>query len=133
MIQISQQNKTGFLNFSPKKPSEWLKTSAMVTFRGKIILLVTMILISTLQAQNPIVPPGIYMADPAAHVWKDGKLYLYCSVDESTDYYCSKKYHVLSTRDMLQWQLYKNTFASAGENDEVPETDALLFAPDCNY
>jgi len=120
----------------PENPCEWLKTFAMVVFgekMKKIILLSTILWISILSAQNPIVPPGIYMADPAAHVWKDGKLYLYCSVDESTDYYCSKKYHVLSTRDMLQWQLYKNTFASAGENDEVPETDALLFAPDCNY
>ncbi len=39
-------------------------------------------------AQNPIVPPGVYMADPAAHVWNDGKLYVYGSVDESADYYC---------------------------------------------
>ena len=25
-------------------------------------------------AQNPISPPGIYLADPSAHQWKDGKM-----------------------------------------------------------
>jgi hypothetical protein len=29
------------------------------------------------RAQNPIVPPGVYIADPSAHVWKDGKMYVY--------------------------------------------------------
>jgi hypothetical protein len=24
-------------------------------------------------AQNPIVTPGVYIADPSAHVWADGK------------------------------------------------------------
>lgn len=24
--------------------------------------------------QNPIFPPGVYIADPSAHVWKDGKI-----------------------------------------------------------
>ena len=39
-------------------------------------------------SQNPIVPPGIYIADPSAHIWKDGRLYVYGSRDESPDYYC---------------------------------------------
>jgi hypothetical protein len=25
---------------------------------------------------NPIVPPGVYIADPSAHVWDDGRLYV---------------------------------------------------------
>ena len=47
-------------------------------------------------AQNPIVPPGMYIANPSAHVWQDGKLYIYGSVDESQDYYCSWLHHVMS-------------------------------------
>ncbi|RPI41739.1 MAG: carbohydrate-binding protein [Bacteroidetes bacterium] len=85
----------------------------------------------SLQSQNPIVPPGVYMADPAAHAWVDGRLYLYCSVDEDTGYYCSHRYHVLSTADLVDWQLHENTFASRGEGDGVGYNDALLFAPDC--
>lgn len=86
-----------------------------------------------LSAQNPIVPPGIYIADPAAHVWKDGEIYVYGSVDESTEYYCSHRHHVLSSEDMLHWTLHENVFASRGEHDRVPYSDALLYAPDCQY
>ncbi len=84
-------------------------------------------------SQNPLVPPGIYMADPAARLWDDGRLYLYCSVDESTEWYCSRNYHVLSTDDMVHWKLHENTFASIGKNDQVPYNDNLLFAPDCMF
>jgi arabinoxylan arabinofuranohydrolase len=84
-------------------------------------------------AQNPIVPAGVYIADPSAHVWQDGKLYVYGSLDESTQYYCSWRHDVLSTDDLKTWTLHENRFASKGLNDQVPETDALLFAPDCQY
>ena len=86
---------------------------------------------SVLFAQNPIVPPGLYIADPSAHVWSDGKLYVYGSLDESTSYYCSWRHHVLSTSDMKTWTIHEDRFASKGPNDEVSGTDALLFAPDC--
>ena len=88
---------------------------------------------SITKAQNPIVPPGVYFADPSAHVWKDGKLYVYGSVDESTEYYCSWRHHVLSTSDMIRWDIEENVFSSKGKNDKVPYSDALLFAPDCAY
>ncbi|MBN1996687.1 family 43 glycosylhydrolase, partial [candidate division KSB1 bacterium] len=81
-------------------------------------------------AQNPIVPPGMYIADPAAHVWDDGKLYIYGSVDESPDYYCSWRHHVMVTEDMKTWTIHENRFTSKGEGDGVPYSDKLLFAPD---
>lgn len=83
--------------------------------------------------QNPIVPPGIYMADPAAQSWEDGRLYLYCSVDEAGNWYCSRKYHVLSTPDMINWELHKNTFSTIGDKAAVAYNDNLLFAPDCMF
>lgn len=101
--------------------------------RTTCTLLFFLVVSSHLRAQNPIVPPGIYIADPAAHVWEDGKLYVYGSVDESTDYYCSHRHHVLSTENMLDWTLHENVFASMGANDGVPYSDALLYAPDCQY
>lgn len=86
-----------------------------------------------LQAQNPIVPAGVYIADPSAHVWKDGKMYIYGSNDESKNYWCSWTHHVLSSSDLLKWDLTKDVFSSKGKNDQVPYNDELLFAPDCQY
>jgi len=84
-------------------------------------------------AQNPIVPAGVYIADPSAHVWKDGKMYIYGSNDESTNYWCSWTHHVLSSSDLLKWDLTKDVFSSKGKNDQVSYNDILLFAPDCQY
>jgi arabinoxylan arabinofuranohydrolase len=95
--------------------------------------LITFVLITNLFAQNPIVPPGVYIADPSAHVWKDGKLYIYGSRDESPDYYCSWNYHVLSTSDLKTWTIHENTFASKGPDDQVPYSDNYLYAPDVQY
>jgi beta-xylosidase len=86
-----------------------------------------------LVAQNPISPPGVYIADPSAHVWADEKLYIYGSNDESKTYYCSWTHHVLSTSDLETWKLTRDVFASKGENDQVPYNDNLLYAPDCQY
>ncbi|WP_319592481.1 family 43 glycosylhydrolase [uncultured Draconibacterium sp.] len=100
------------------------------------VLLITIFVFNishTIRAQNPIVPAGVYIADPSSHVWADGRLYLYGSLDESTDYYCSYRHHVLSTSDLKDWTITKNVFASRGENDQVPYSDALLFAPDCMF
>lgn len=84
-------------------------------------------------AQNPISPPGVYLADPAARVWPDGKLYVYGSNDESTTYFCSTTHHVLSTSDLKKWVLTKDVFSSKGANDHVPYNDNILYAPDCMY
>ena len=84
-------------------------------------------------AQNPIVPAGVYIADPSAHVWNDGKLYIYGSLDESTEYYCSWRHHVLETSNMINWRIHEDRFASKGTNDQVPYSDALLFAPDAMF
>ncbi|MCL7764525.1 family 43 glycosylhydrolase [Polaribacter sp. Z014] len=84
-------------------------------------------------AQNPIVPAGVYIADPEAHVWQDGKLYIYGSRDESNDYWCSHSHHVLSTDNLIDWNLDENVFSSEGKNDQVSYNDKLLFAPDCVF
>jgi len=88
---------------------------------------------SYLFAQNPISPPGVYIADPSAHVWIDGKIYIYGSNDESPNYYCSWVHHVLSSSDLQKWDLTKDVFTSKGQNDQVLYNDEVLFAPDCQY
>lgn len=100
----------------------------------KIVVLILLNFVASLIfAQNPITPAGMYIADPEAHVWEDGKLYIYGSRDESDDYWCSHKHHVLSTSDLKSFYVVENAFASKGEYDQVPYSDDLLFAPDCAY
>jgi arabinoxylan arabinofuranohydrolase len=101
--------------------------------RRNISLALFLVLFTGMFAQNPIVPPGIYIADPSAHVWNDGKLYVYGSRDESPDYYCSWTHHVLSTSDLKTWTLHENSFASKGPGDQVPYSDDFLYAPDVQY
>ena len=78
---------------------------------------------------NPICPMGVYMADPSARVM-DGRLYVACSLDLNSLFWCSPYHHMLSTGDLLHWTLHPNTFASAGPYDEVSYSDAELYAPD---
>src|SRR5659263_106834 len=89
--------------------------------------------VTLLAAQNPIVPPGVYIADPSAHPWKDGKMYVYGSRDESPDYYCSWSHDILSSGDLKTWTIIKNRFASKGPGDQVAYSDDILYAPDCQY
>ncbi|MEN1783534.1 MAG: family 43 glycosylhydrolase [Bacteroidota bacterium] len=90
-----------------------------------------MLIYTYTNAQNPISPPGIYLADPSARSWNDSTLYLYTSTDLSCDFWCSWKHDILYTSDMVEWQVAGNTFTSKGVNDEVSYNDQLLFAPDC--
>jgi hypothetical protein len=102
----------------------------MNLFRSIFTLLFLFLSISIF-AQNPISPPGVYIADPEAHQWDDGKLYIYGSVDQNTKDWCSHTYHILSTFDLLTWDLDKNVFSSKGEFDQVSYSDKHLYAPDC--
>ena len=88
---------------------------------------------SYLPARNPIGPPQTCPADPSAKLGADGRLYLYCSLDISPDYYCSHTNVVLSTDDLRTWKWHPNSFVTAGKLDILPANDALLYAPDCQY
>lgn len=98
-----------------------------------VVLIVFSGLTLFLAAQNPIVPAGVYIADPSAHVWKGGKMYVYGSNDESPNYYCSSVHHVLSSSDLMHWELTRNVFSSAGPDDQVLYNNLPLYAPDCQY
>ena len=80
-------------------------------------------------AQNPVFMGWAYNSDPQARVWNtEGgeRLFIYGSRDESPSYYCSKRYDVFSTSDMVNW-----TGAGSFSSKEVPYNDELLYAPDC--
>ncbi|MDR2058072.1 MAG: family 43 glycosylhydrolase [Dysgonamonadaceae bacterium] len=85
---------------------------------------------------NPIVR-DIYTADPSAHVWEDGRLYVYPSHDIYPSRGCDlmDKYHVYSTDDMVNWIDHGQIL----EANDVPWGEPLandgkfMWAPDCAY
>jgi arabinoxylan arabinofuranohydrolase len=98
------------------------------------VFIATLLTISSnVISQNPICPIGTYIADPTARVWADGKLYIYGSTDENPGYYCSYRHDVMFSSDLSNWTMVENVFASKGENDEVPDVDPPLYAPDIEY
>lgn len=80
---------------------------------------------------NPISPPGLYIADPEVRQMPDGRIYLYGSRDEPGKTWCSNSYHVLSTSDMVHWNVEQFSFATQGLGKQTDYTDRVLYAPDC--
>ena len=86
----------------------------------RTISILSLLFAVTLNAQNPISPEGVYIADPTARVDRDGRMYVYGSLDVNPDYYCSDHYHVLFSGDLRNWTLRENSFKS----------ELTLYAPD---
>ncbi|HCN84264.1 MAG TPA: hypothetical protein DIT07_11700 [Sphingobacteriaceae bacterium] len=98
-----------------------------------ILFVVFIFKILTTTGHNPMVPRSVFIADPSAHIWKDGGLYVYGSKDESIDHYCSYQYDVLSTSDLKTWALTPRPFAAKSIGDQAPYSDNLLYAPDVQF
>jgi len=85
---------------------------------------------------NPIVR-DIYTADPSAHVWADGRLYVYPSHDIAPPRGCDfmDKYHVYSTDDMVHWTDHGQILEAKDVPWSEPLSDGstLMWAPDCAY
>lgn len=83
-------------------------------------------------SQNPIIT-NMFTADPSAHVWEDGRLYLYPSHDIFPARGCDlmDKYHVFSTDNMVDWVDEGQILAS----DDVMWSNCpgFMWAPDCVY
>ncbi|MDR1681962.1 MAG: family 43 glycosylhydrolase [Candidatus Symbiothrix sp.] len=90
-------------------------------------------------AENPFIrtyPNGdtLYTADPSAHVWADGRLYVYASQDIVPPRGCDlmDRYHVFSTDDMIRWkdhgQILEARNLSWGRTG-----GGFMWAPDCVY
>lgn len=90
-------------------------------------------IVSTARMLNPISPPGLYIADPEVRQMPDGRIYLYGSRDEPGKVWCSNSYHVLSTSDMVHWEVEQFSFATQGIGKQTNYTERVLYAPDCIY
>ena len=76
----------------------------------------------------------MYTADPSAHVWADGRLYVYASHDIAPPRGCDlmDRYHVFSTDDMVHWTDHGEILNSS----QVPwgrKEGGFMWAPDCAY
>jgi hypothetical protein len=59
----------------------------------------------TTEDNNPLrLGAGLRTADPSAHVWPDGRLYLYTSHDEECQHdFHMKDWYAFSTTDLVEW------------------------------
>lgn len=89
--------------------------------------------IQSISAQNPIIR-NIYTADPSAHVWLDGRLYVYPSHDIDPPKGCDlmDQYHVYSTDDMVHWQDHGEILRASQVSWGRAE-GGFMWAPDCAY
>ncbi len=76
----------------------------------------------------------MYTADPSAHVWQDGRLYVYASHDIAPPKGCDlmDQYHVFSTDDMVTWVDHGEILRSSQVEWGRPE-GGFMWAPDCAY
>lgn len=82
---------------------------------------------------NPIFT-SIFTADPSAHVWEDGRLYVYASHDIFPSQGCDlmDKYHVFSTDNMVDWKDEGEILSAADLTWGRPE-GGFMWAPDAAY
>ncbi len=83
-------------------------------------------------AHNPILPEHIFVPDVEAHVWEDGRIYLYGSFDiKGNSSFCSDVHHVYSSDDMVHWVDHGVVFSLA--DSTWAQDCGALYAPDCAY
>jgi len=97
-----------------------------------IIGILSLLQIACLGA-NPFVT-SIYTADPSAHVWEDGRLYVYPSRDMDPPRGCDlmDRYHVFSTDDMVFWR-DEGEILRACQVSWGRQEGGFMWAPDCAY
>ncbi len=88
---------------------------------------------SCIAQNNPFIT-HMYTADPSAHVWADGRLYVYASHDIAPPRGCDlmDQYHVFSTGDMVNWVNHGEILRSTQVSWGRPE-GGFMWAPDCVY
>ncbi len=76
----------------------------------------------------------LYTADPSAHVWDDGRLYVYASHDLEPAFGSDHmdRYHVFSTDDMTHW-IDHGEILRADQVVWGRSEGGFMWAPDCAY
>ena len=83
-------------------------------------------------APNPILGSRFFVPDVEAHVWSDGRVYLYGSLDlPGRMEYCSDRYHVFSSDNLTDWVDHGVAFSL--QDTAWAKDLGALYAPDCAY
>ncbi len=98
-----------------------------------LILSIAGVLQAEERASNPFIK-HMLTADPSAHVWEDGRLYVYPSTDVAGGKGFSQMdgYHVFSTDDMITWKDHGEILHSR-DVEWGREDGGFMWAPDCAY
>ncbi|WP_438481823.1 family 43 glycosylhydrolase [Oleiharenicola lentus] len=85
----------------------------------------------TSHAQNPLkLGDKLLTADPSGHVWADGKMYLYTSLDEECQKdFWMKEWRVFSSEDLQTWKDHGPFFSVK----DLKWADNYAWAPDAAY
>ncbi|MBO7658891.1 MAG: family 43 glycosylhydrolase, partial [Clostridia bacterium] len=82
--------------------------------------------------KNPLLDDKYFIPDVEAHVWSDGRIYLYGSYDiRGARNYCSEEYHVFSSADMREWTDHGVSFTFSDAKWAADCPYRALYAPDC--
>ena len=83
---------------------------------------------------NPLLDENVFVPDVEAHVWDDGRIYLYGSYDiRGEKRYCSEEYHVFSSSDMINFTDHGVSFRFSDIKWAHDCGYKALYAPDCAY
>lgn len=81
---------------------------------------------------NPLLGSRTFVPDAEAHVWADGRIYLYGSYDvQGRGSYCSDCYHVYSSDNLNDWVDHGVAFSL--QDTAWAKDKGALYAPDCAY
>jgi hypothetical protein len=106
----------------------------VATFGSCVLALAAGSLLSTsCLGANPFIT-SIYTADPSAHVWADGRLYVYPSRDMDPPRGCDlmDHYHIFSTEDMVHWR-DEGEVLNASQVPWGRPLGGFMWAPDAAY
>jgi beta-xylosidase len=108
-----------------------MKITNVLTISFFTILILISVNVSA--QKNPFITQ-MYTADPSAHVWQDGRLYVYPSHDVDPPRGCDlmDQYHVYSTDDMVNWVDHGEILRASQLKWGRPE-GGFMWAPDCAY
>jgi hypothetical protein len=116
-----------FVEISPvfRRQLEFLSSAIIM---GNVVMAAT-----PSRAANPFIT-SIYTADPSAHVWADGRVYVYPSHDMDPARGCDlmDRYHVFSTADMVNWR-DEGEILRASQVSWGRKEGGFMWAPDCAY
>lgn len=98
-----------------------------------LLTLISFLLASAADGANPFIT-SIHTADPSAHVWSDGRLYVYPSRDMDPPRGCDlmDHYHVFSTDNMVDWR-DEGEILNASQVSWGRKEGGFMWAPDAAY